>query len=41
MACIHFAAFGEHKDVATGVAWRGDPYVFLSASRVRRLSLVA
>ncbi|PNF34616.1 WD repeat-containing protein 24 [Cryptotermes secundus] len=30
---IPFAAFNEHKDVATGVAWRGDPHVFLSTSR--------
>jgi hypothetical protein len=34
------AAFSEHKDVATSVAWRNDPYVFLSTSRVRKLSLV-
>nr|CAD7592138.1 unnamed protein product [Timema genevievae] len=30
---IPYAAFTEHKDVATGVAWRGDPHVFLSTSR--------
>lgn len=30
---IPFAAFNEHKDVATGIAWRGDPHVFLSTSR--------
>ncbi|XP_066997844.1 GATOR2 complex protein WDR24 isoform X2 [Anabrus simplex] len=30
---IPFAAFNEHKDVATGVAWRGNPDVFLSTSR--------
>ncbi|KAF5296732.1 hypothetical protein FQR65_LT10168 [Abscondita terminalis] len=30
---IPFAAFNEHKDVATGVVWRGDPQVFLSSSR--------
>lgn len=35
---IPFAAFNEHKDVATGVAWRGDPHVFLSTSRVRFLN---
>ncbi|KAJ4434158.1 hypothetical protein ANN_16478 [Periplaneta americana] len=34
---IPFAAFNEHKDVATGVAWRGDPHVFLSTSRVNIL----
>lgn len=31
---IPFAAFNEHKDIASGVAWRGDPHVFLSTSRV-------
>ncbi|KAJ8878271.1 hypothetical protein PR048_018848 [Dryococelus australis] len=30
---IPYAAFNEHKDVATGVAWRGNPNVFLSTSR--------
>lgn len=30
---IPFAAFDQHKDVATGVAWRGSPHVFLSTSR--------
>lgn len=30
---IPFAAFNEHKDVATGVAWRGDPEALLSTSR--------
>uniref|UniRef100_A0A1Y1LB70 GATOR2 complex protein WDR24 n=2 Tax=Photinus pyralis TaxID=7054 RepID=A0A1Y1LB70_PHOPY len=30
---IPFASFNEHKDVATGVVWRGDPKVFLSSSR--------
>ncbi|KAF4520935.1 hypothetical protein B566_EDAN008910 [Ephemera danica] len=30
---IAFAAFNEHKDVATGIAWRGDPHTFLSTSR--------
>lgn len=30
---IPFGAFNEHKDVATGVAWRGDPDTFLSTSR--------
>ncbi|KAE8744591.1 hypothetical protein FOCC_FOCC008720 [Frankliniella occidentalis] len=30
---IPFASFKEHKDVATGLAWRGDPQVFLSVSR--------
>lgn len=32
---IPFASFNEHKDVATGIAWRGDPQSFLSTSRVR------
>lgn len=35
---IPFASFDEHKDVATGVAWKGDPHCFLSTSRV---SLIA
>lgn len=30
---IPFAAFNEHKDIASGVAWRGDSQVFLSTSR--------
>ncbi|XP_018335579.1 GATOR complex protein WDR24 [Agrilus planipennis] len=30
---IPFAAFNEHKDVSTCVAWRGEPHVFLSTSR--------
>ncbi|KAL7293772.1 hypothetical protein TKK_0012834 [Trichogramma kaykai] len=30
---IPFASFNEHKDVATGIAWRGDPQSFLSTSR--------
>ncbi|XP_063233136.1 GATOR2 complex protein WDR24 [Bacillus rossius redtenbacheri] len=30
---IPYAAFNEHRDVATGVAWRGNPNVFLSTSR--------
>ncbi|XP_043270686.1 GATOR complex protein WDR24 isoform X2 [Venturia canescens] len=30
---IPFASFNEHKDVPTGVAWRGDPQSFLSTSR--------
>ncbi|XP_058806827.1 GATOR complex protein WDR24 [Phymastichus coffea] len=30
---IPFASFDEHKDVATGIAWRGDPQSFLSTSR--------
>ena len=32
---VPFATFNEHKDVATGIAWRGDPQSFLSTSRVR------
>lgn len=35
---IPLAAFNEHKDVVTGMAWRGDPHVFLSTSRVRKFS---
>lgn len=31
---IPFAAFNEHKDVASGIAWRSDPQIFLSTSRV-------
>lgn len=31
---IPFASFNEHKDVPTGVAWRGNPQSFLSTSRV-------
>ncbi|CAB0028756.1 unnamed protein product [Trichogramma brassicae] len=31
---IPFASFNEHKDVATGIAWRGDPQSFLSTSRI-------
>ncbi|XP_046736696.1 GATOR complex protein WDR24 [Diprion similis] len=30
---IPFASFNEHKDVPTGVAWRGDPQYFFSTSR--------
>lgn len=30
---IPFASFNEHKDIASGVAWRGDPHVFLSTGR--------
>ncbi|KYN00468.1 PREDICTED: WD repeat-containing protein 24 [Cyphomyrmex costatus] len=30
---IPFASFNEHKDVPTGVAWRGNPHSFLSTSR--------
>lgn len=30
---IPFASFDQHKDVPTGVAWRGQPHVFLSTSR--------
>ncbi|XP_008206371.1 GATOR complex protein WDR24 isoform X2 [Nasonia vitripennis] len=30
---IPFASFNEHKDVPTGIAWRGDPQSFLSTSR--------
>lgn len=30
---IPFASFDHHKDVATGVVWRGSPHVFLTTSR--------
>ncbi|CAD6208442.1 GSCOCG00003454001-RA-CDS [Cotesia congregata] len=30
---IPFASFNEHKDVTTGIAWRGDPHSFISTSR--------
>ncbi|XP_014664029.1 PREDICTED: WD repeat-containing protein 24-like [Priapulus caudatus] len=30
---IPFAAFNEHKDVTTGIAWRHDPHNFLSVSK--------
>ncbi|CAN8021181.1 unnamed protein product [Ixodes persulcatus] len=30
---VPFAAFTEHKDVATGFAWRNDPRVLLSTSK--------
>lgn len=33
---IPYAAFTQHKDVATGIAWRGDPNVLLTTSRVSR-----
>ena len=31
---IPFASFNEHKDVPTGIAWRGGPQSFFSTSRV-------
>lgn len=31
---IPFASFNEHKDVTTGIAWRGDPHMLLTTSRV-------
>lgn len=31
---IPFASFNEHKDIPTGVAWRGSSQSFLSTSRV-------
>lgn len=31
---IPFAAFSEHRDIASGVAWKGDPHLFLSSGRV-------
>ncbi|CAG9761034.1 unnamed protein product [Ceutorhynchus assimilis] len=30
---IPFASFNEHRDIASGVAWRGDPNIFLSSGR--------
>ncbi|XP_054288294.1 GATOR complex protein WDR24-like [Macrosteles quadrilineatus] len=30
---IPFAAFNEHNDIATGIAWRGDPHVLLTTGR--------
>jgi WD40 repeat protein len=30
---IPFAAFNEHKDIPSGVAWKEDPHVFLSSGR--------
>ncbi|XP_046677727.1 GATOR complex protein WDR24 isoform X2 [Homalodisca vitripennis] len=30
---IPFASFNEHKDIATGIAWRGDPHLLLTTSR--------
>ncbi|XP_020287866.1 WD repeat-containing protein 24 [Pseudomyrmex gracilis] len=30
---IPFASFNEHRDVPTGVAWKGNPQSFLSTSR--------
>ncbi|XP_019871139.2 GATOR complex protein WDR24 isoform X2 [Aethina tumida] len=30
---IPFASFNEHRDIASGVAWKGDPHVFLSSGR--------
>ncbi|XP_030761765.1 GATOR complex protein WDR24 [Sitophilus oryzae] len=30
---IPFASFTEHKDIASGVVWKGDPNVFLSSGR--------
>ncbi|KAK9890774.1 hypothetical protein WA026_012119 [Henosepilachna vigintioctopunctata] len=30
---IPYAAFNEHKDIASGIAWKGDPDAFLSTGR--------
>ncbi|XP_050310799.1 GATOR complex protein WDR24 [Anthonomus grandis grandis] len=30
---IPLAAFNEHRDITSGMAWRGDPNVFLSSGR--------
>ncbi|KAL1463760.1 hypothetical protein WDU94_015482, partial [Cyamophila willieti] len=30
---IPFASFTEHKDVVSGIAWRGDPQVFVATSK--------
>ena len=34
---IPHASFNEHKDITTGIAWRGSPDVLLSTSKVRTL----
>jgi hypothetical protein len=31
---LPFAAFESHRDVATGIVWRGNPHVILSTSKV-------
>lgn len=31
---IPYASFAKHTDVATCIAWKGDPYVLLSTNRV-------
>lgn len=37
---IPFASFNEHKDIPTGVAWRGNPQSFLSTNyRVMLLTI--
>ena len=30
---VPFAAFEKHKDVATGIAWKGSPHIFISTSK--------
>lgn len=32
---IPHASFNDHKDITTGIAWRGSPDVLLSTSKVR------
>lgn len=31
---IPYASFNDHKDITTGIAWRGNPDVLLSTSKV-------
>ena len=31
---LPFAAFESHRDVATGIVWRGSPHILLSTSKV-------
>lgn len=35
---VPFAVFSKHKDIPTGIAWRGDPQSLLSTSRVSALN---
>ena len=35
---IPFATFNQHTDVTTGIEWRGDPDLFVSASKVSHFS---
>jgi hypothetical protein len=38
---LPFAAFESHRDVATGIVWRGNPHVLLSTSKVSIFSCIA